>query len=201
MLRGLLFFLSTSVFATASSHQQGKVIYNFCAVCHGDKGEGNLDVGAPRIAGMEVWYIKDQLQKFKQGVRGTHPADVAGMRMRPMAKYLKTPAQIEAVSTYVSQLQAQRPQATLKGSWVKGEVHYRLCAACHGADGKGNEQLKAPALVGKSDWYLLTQMHNYRKGIRGNDPVRDPMGMTMRPITLILDEQATIDVITFIAGL
>ncbi len=184
-----------------ASPRQGKQTYAFCAVCHGERGEGNHTVGAPQIAGMEEWYVREQLLKFQQGVRGTHPEDIAGMRMRPMARYLQNTAQIEAVSAYVAALPTLKSTSTLKGSWVKGEVHYKLCIACHGADGKGNSQLKAPALVGRSDWYLLTQMRNYKAGVRGNDPKRDPVGMTMRPITMTLDEQAMIDVVAYISGL
>lgn len=184
-----------------ASPRSGKQVYTFCAVCHGERGEGKRTVGAPRLAGMEEWYVREQLLKFQQGVRGTHPEDIAGMRMRPMARHLKTTAQVNAVATYIAALPAIKSTATLKGSWVKGEVHYKLCIACHGADGKGNAQLKAPALVGRSDWYLLTQMRNYKRGVRGNDPKRDPVGMTMRPITMTLDEQAMVDVIAYISGL
>ena len=179
----------------------GQQLFTFCAICHGERGEGKREIGAPRIAGMEEWYVRDQLLKFKQGVRGTHPDDIAGMRMRPMARHLKDEQQIAAVSKYVAELPTLKASVTLKGSWVKGEVHYKLCIACHGADGKGNKQLKAPSLVGRSDWYLLTQMRNYKAGVRGNDPKRDPVGMTMRPITMTLDEQAMIDVIAYISGL
>lgn len=190
--------LSLPVIASPST---GKQIYTFCAVCHGERGEGKRTIGAPQIAGMEEWYVHDQLLKFQQGVRGTHPDDIAGMRMRPMARHLKNEAQIKAVAAYIAALPAVKTTATMKGSWVKGEVHYKLCIACHGADGKGNQQLKAPSLVDRSDWYLLTQMHNYKTGVRGNDPKRDPIGMTMRPITMTLDEQAMIDVIAYISGL
>ena len=193
-----LLLLALPAFASPST---GKDIYTFCAVCHGERGEGNRTIGAPQIAGMEEWYVRDQLLKFQQGIRGTHPEDIAGMRMRPMARHLKNEAQIKAVATYVASLPAIKSTATVKGSWVKGEVHYKLCIACHGADGKGNQQLKAPALVNRSDWYLLTQMHNYKTGVRGNDPKRDPVGMTMRPITMTLDEQAMNDVIAYISGL
>ena len=184
----------------ASPHT-GEQIYNFCAVCHGERGEGNRTVGAPQIAGMEGWYVREQLLKFQQGVRGTHPEDIAGMRMRPMARHLKNETQIKAVAAYISALPAVKTKATVKGSWVKGEVHYKLCIACHGAEGKGNEQLKAPSLVNRSDWYLLTQMRNYKAGVRGNDPKRDPFAMMMRPITMTLDEQAMVDVVAYISGL
>ena len=197
-----LLVASISTTSLAVTQTQGRDIYRFCAVCHGDNGEGKADLGAPRLAGMERWYVEEQLAKFKQGLRGTHPQDVAGMRMRPMAKFLKNSAEIKAVSAYVAELKTtKRSVATLTGSWVKGEVHYKMCVACHGADGRGNTQLKAPSLVNKSDWYLLTQLRNYKAGIRGGDPAKDPVASSMRPITTTLDQQAMIDVVVYIQGL
>lgn len=178
----------------------GRTTYDFCAVCHGETGEGKPNIGAPQIASLSSWYVKEQLLKFRSGVRGTHPRDVAGMRMRPMARYLQSDAQIDAVSEYVAQLRSARPATTLTGSWVKGQVKYQLCMACHGADGKGNEALKAPSLVGRSDWYLLLQLQNYKTGVRGAS-LDDPVGMSMRPITLTLSEQDMKDVVVYISGL
>lgn len=185
----------------AATDDLGRKTYTFCAVCHGDSGEGKPDIGAPQIASLSSWYVKEQLLKFRKGLRGTHPSDVAGMRMRPMARYLQSDAQITAVSEYVAKLRSPKPPTTLTtGSWVKGQVKYQLCVACHGADGKGNSTLKAPSLVGRSDWYLLLQLQNYKKGVRGAS-LADPVGMSMRPITLTLSEQDMIDVVAYISGL
>ena len=61
--------------------------YATCASCHGDNGAGNQDLGAPRIAGTDDWYLATELRKFKtrhsrresQGSRGAvdapHGAD------------------------------------------------------------------------------------------------------------------------------
>ena len=198
MIRLLLCVLS--LFQIAAADDLGRKTYSFCAVCHGDAGEGKPDIGAPQIASLSSWYVKEQLLKFRKGLRGTHPRDVAGMRMRPMARHLQSDAQITAVSEYVAKLRSAKPPTTLKGSWVKGEVKYQLCVACHGADGKGNPTLKAPSLVGRSDWYLLLQLQNYKQGVRGAS-LADPVGMSMRPITLTLSEQDMIDVVVYISGL
>ena len=198
MIRLLLCVVS--LLHVAAADDLGRKTYAFCAVCHGDSGEGKPDIGAPQIASLSSWYVKEQLHKFRQGLRGTHPSDVAGMRMRPMARYLQSDAQIDAVSEYVAKLRSAKPPTTLKGSWVKGQVKYQLCVACHGADGKGNKTLKAPSLVGRSDWYLLLQLQNYKKGVRGAS-LADPVGMSMRPITLTLSDQDMLDVVAYISGL
>jgi len=54
-------------------------------------------------------------------------------------------------------------------------------------------------LAGQPDWYLLTQLENYRVGARGGDP-RDPVGQQMASFAnMLLDEQAIKDVVTYIS--
>ena len=40
---------------------------------------------APRLAGMEAWYLKRQPENFRAEVRGVNPADIEGVAMQPMA--------------------------------------------------------------------------------------------------------------------
>ena len=61
---------------------RGQKLYAACAVCHGRSGEGNDALGAPRLAGQASWYTVRQLQKFIDGVRGSHPEDTSGASMR-----------------------------------------------------------------------------------------------------------------------
>lgn len=85
-------FLGAPGLAAAQEAQpdlaQGKQLFTFCAQCHGDAAEGKQNIGAPAIAGMPAWYVKDQLRKFSVGLRGKHFDDAEGMRMRPMSLWL-----------------------------------------------------------------------------------------------------------------
>jgi cytochrome c553 len=65
-------------------------LYDGCVQCHGENGEGNQQLGSPAIAGLERWYIKAQLRKFKKSQRGWHIDDMAGKRMQPMAMAMNT---------------------------------------------------------------------------------------------------------------
>jgi cytochrome c553 len=143
---------------------------DLCAPCHGGGGEGNAEIGAPSIAGLPTWYVEAQLHKFREGVRGTHFDDIAGMRMRPMSKALTTDAELAAVSAHVGSLPAHRPAATLMGDAAAGKALYVTCTACHQADGKGNQVLSAPSLLVQPDWYLVHQLDNFKKGL-GDFPV------------------------------
>lgn len=186
----------------AQEMQRGEQLFALCAQCHGDQGEGDPLALAPAIAGFERWYIVKQLQNFKDGVRGMHFDDLTGMRMRPMARWLKTPEDVNAVATFVASLPSLTIQITLDGGDpVRGAALYATCAGCHGMNGEGVEAVGAPSLWHTSDWYQLRQIKNYQQGIRGGDP-RDVGGAAMRGMSMLLaDEQAIKDVLAHIATL
>jgi cytochrome c oxidase subunit 2 len=181
---------------------RGRVLFATCAPCHGDEGEGNQEYGAPAIAGLDAWYLETQLEHFRQGVRGAHPDDAAGLRMRPMVQTLRSEADRRSVAAYVASLPAEGPAPSLEGaSAERGQAIYATCAECHGPEGRGDRERGAPDLTHASDWYLLTQLGNFKAGIRGADP-RDSTGATMRPMAMALaDEQAMRDVLAYIATL
>ena len=82
-----------------------------------------------------------------------------------------------------------------------GEALYTPCIACHGADGEGNADIGSPAIAGQSADYLVRQLQNYRRGIRGTN-ADDTGGAQMRPMaTILADEAAVDDVAAFVASL
>ena len=85
------------------------------------------------------------------------------------------------------------------GDAVKGESLFGICAGCHGANGEGSQQSNAPRLAGQHRWYLVTQLNNFRAGLRGAAE-GDNLGAMMRSMSLTLeDEQAVQDVVAYIA--
>ncbi len=82
----------------------GEALYATCGACHGDNGAGNQDLGAPRIAGVDDWYLATELRKFRSGVRGTNPKDREGRLMRPMARALADEDAIRNVVAYAETL-------------------------------------------------------------------------------------------------
>ena len=188
--------------AGAQDVERGRKLYTLCAQCHGDDGAGNALFLAPAIAGMPQWYVDAQLLKFRAGYRGQHFDDIAGMRMRPMSLALENDADVASVAAYVASLPKVVPTPALTaGDAAKGQILYAPCAACHGADGAGNEAVLGPPLAHTPDWYLLTQLVNFRAGVRGTKP-GDTTGALMRPMSMTLaDEQAMLDVIAYIKTL
>jgi cytochrome c553 len=65
--------------------QAGEATFQTCMACHGPGGEGMEALGAPPLVGQSDWYLLAQFGKFRNGMRGTDPADISGATMRPNA--------------------------------------------------------------------------------------------------------------------
>lgn len=201
-LVALLAIIFSGVWLTVeAADAPGKSAYALCAACHGQQAEGNQAMGSPRLAGQPAWYLKSQLLAYRAGLRGVKPNDAFGAQMRPMAMQLANDAAIDQVVSYIVSLKPTASAATVQGDKSKGQVHYAVCVACHGTKGEGNQTMNSPPLVGQSDWYLVTQLKNFRSGIRGSDP-KDVTGMQMAPMAKVLpNDQAILDVVAYIQTL
>ncbi len=78
--------------------------HQVCGSCHGPNGGGIDDVNAPRLAGVDDWYLATQIRKFKAGVRGGNSKDTEGRLMRPMARSLADEDAIRNVVAYIATL-------------------------------------------------------------------------------------------------
>lgn len=179
----------------------GKAAYTVCAACHGQNAEGNRAMNAPKLAGQEAWYLERQLDDFRAGLRGTAPGDTFGMQMRPMAMAVGDPTAQANLIAYITSLPDVDAEPTISGDAAAGKASYTVCAACHGQNGEGNQQMGGPKLAGQEDWYLVRQITNYQKGLRGYDP-KDTFGNQMKPMAATLtSEKAINDVVAYIDSL
>jgi len=195
------------------SSDSGKTSYATCIACHGLEGEGNKLLNAPKIAGLQDWYIARQLHSFKKGVRGSHEKDVYGMQMRPMAMALADDDTINNVALYVSTFKekaqpaisqtakistAEPDSVSVTSSTENGKTLYGVCASCHGPDGGGNKALNAPRISGQKAWYVARQLANFKSGIRGSHE-KDIYGQQMRPMSMTLaNDQMVADVSAYV---
>jgi cytochrome c oxidase subunit 2 len=195
VVAALLALPASSIAADAAA---GQAAYAVCAACHGQKGEGNVAMNAPKLAGQEGWYIKRQLAAYRDGLRGTAPGDTFGMQMRPMAMAVSDPTAEANLIAYIESLPVSDSAPTITGDVAAGQAAYAVCAACHGVKAEGNEQMGGPRLAGLDDWYLVRQINNYNKGLRGYDP-KDTFGMQMKPMAAtVATEKAVNDVVAYI---
>ena len=172
--------------------------FDYCLLCHGASANGNYGIRAPKISGMEPWYLARQLQNFASGARGVPTDDASGHEMGPVGLRLKEEGILDAAVEFIGTLDSKRPAPSVSGDIKQGRRLYGSCVACHGVRAEGNVALQSPALAARSDWYLVTQLKNFRDGLRGADP-RDPYGVQMRAIAASLsDDKALSDVVAYI---
>lgn len=151
----------------------GQAQYAVCAACHGAQGEGNQALNGPKLAGQQAWYIERQLKYFKEGVRGGE-GDTNGQAMAPMANMLVDDNAIRNMAAYIASMPDTAATPTITGDVDNGyDIYDRNCAACHLDNGDGTWYTDAPKLAGMSDWYFVTQISNFRAGIRGLHPSDD----------------------------
>lgn len=191
-----------AVYSAASTAEDYSLVpdaFVYCTTCHGVEFRGNRTVDAPRLNGMEGWYLKSQMLAFKQGYRGTHPEDLIGMEMQPQASALSD----QAIEDAIAFITAVPPRLstikhTISGDADRGKALYATCGACHGPEGRGSKVLNTPGLAGQSDWYLVRQLAKYRTGARGYAQA-DTAGMQMRAATAVLTSDEDInDVVAYI---
>lgn len=176
----------------------GAAQYQVCAACHGPEGQGQLALNAPKLAGLEPWYLKKQLMNYRNGIRGVHENDVYGRQMAPMAATLATDAALNNVIAHIQTFPDTATAATIDGNADAGRRTYAYCAYCHGREGQGLQPMNAPRMAGMNDWYLKRQLVKFRDGIRGQHP-KDYYGkqMSFMGRTLTTDKMID-DVVAYI---
>lgn len=90
----MISLLSSVTFAADATN--GQKLYKACISCHGQSGEGNPAMKAPRIGGQHDWYLLTQLNMFKSKER-KNPA------MFPFIKNLSE-SDFADLSAYISTL-------------------------------------------------------------------------------------------------
>jgi len=113
-----------------------RLFMNNCSQCHGSDAQGSK--GFPNLTDKDWLYggspdkIAETLVKGRIG------------NMPPMAAAVGSADDVRNVANYVLSLSAS-PHDSVKASL--GKSKFVSCAACHGADGKGNQALGAPNLT------------------------------------------------------
>ena len=114
-----------------------------CMPCHGAGGAGNT--GFPNLVD-DDWLWGGSLDQIyatiQHGIRNADDKSRNSMMPRFGADSLLSGPQVATVTDYVLSL-AGRGKATPEGA----KVFQDQCAACHGPEGKGNQELGAPNLT------------------------------------------------------
>ena len=117
---------------------------------------------------MEMWYLMDQLEKFRSGVRGKLASNRSEYLMGVGARKIKDDFELAYVANWFSEQDPLPAIRTVQGSLEEGKKYFnQRCASCHGGNGEGNWLLNAPSLQRLEGWYFLEQMRKFRSGERG----------------------------------
>ncbi|MGV3741130.1 MAG: cytochrome-c oxidase, cbb3-type subunit III [Burkholderiaceae bacterium] len=139
-----------------------RLFLTYCAQCHGSDARGSK--GFPNLADKDWLYggtpevIKTTILKGRHG------------QMPPMAAALGSDKDVENVAHYVLSLSGSTSDPIKS---VFGKSKFAACAACHGANGQGNQAMGAPNLSDKVWLYggsAETVMETIRKGRNNQMP-------------------------------
>lgn len=84
---------------------RGEEIFITCKSCHGALAQGIWSTNAPRLSGTNDWYLARQLENYKKGIRGAHPADLYGKQMTLITGVLRDDQAIKDLVAYINTLQ------------------------------------------------------------------------------------------------
>lgn len=56
------------------------------------------------------------------------------------------------------------------GDATKGQALYKACIQCHGDNGRGNPTQEAPSIAGQYDWYIVSSINQFKKGVERKNP-------------------------------
>ncbi len=126
----------------------GKAAFqNNCAMCHGTGAAGQK--GFPNLNDDDwLWggKIEDIYTTLLYGIRSTHEKTRSSTMPAFGTDKILTRQEIEQVTDYVLSLsRGQNSDEFIAGK----EIFANNCAACHGADAKGNREVGAPNLTDK----------------------------------------------------
>jgi cytochrome c oxidase cbb3-type subunit III len=176
--------ISTNPDLAQFAQESGRVAFaQNCSTCHGAGGQGAK--GYPSLVD-DVWLWDGSLQGIRttlqNGIRTDHP-DTRYSQMPSFGRdKLLEPAQISDVTQYVMTL-ASLPAD--KVAAVRGAAIYTTnCAACHGAQGKGDMAQGAPNLTDKEWLYGGTQAEIEQQIYLGRGGVMPTMSQRLDPATL-----------------
>lgn len=188
----------------------GEEINEVCAGCHGEYGEGGKGGEYPRLAGLPMNYIAQQIKLFKEEKRKNMP-------MRPYANDRELPDEdIPSIAAYLSQIKltSKMPKfddnlsayeklliakkvfniPKIEGDITLGKKLYKdECKSCHGRNGLGKKNSDMPQLAGQYTEYMIRQLAQIAKGERWHEYPEDFLAMKPDEIQAIMAYLSVMD--------
>lgn len=146
-----------------------------CSACHGTGGNSRSDA-MPVIAGTAPGYFKKAIDDYASGKR-TSP------EMEPYAKMVRELGADEIAGYFAAQAKQPTTVRVEAAAVARGKTASTACAACHGANGKGDAAKLIPDITGQPPGYLRNQLLLFKADKRspGDESLKAPKAM-IKPI-------------------
>ncbi len=197
----------TTVFAAASradaaASSNGAVAAKlaYCQDCHGPMGQGYRGFfPIPRLAGQQIEYLENQLRAF-----------VEHRRPNPIMSNVAHVLSSDMIAALATKFRSFNPKPVGGGPKelaAKGEKIFQggvpednvaACAACHGPDATGHEEI--PRLAGQLYPYVIKELTNCGKE-RGQKPAHPDTSFIMAPVAHSLTKPQIEAVAAYVSNL
>jgi cytochrome c553 len=185
---------------SAASRPEFEAKMGYCQDCHGPSGQGYRGFfPMPRLAGQQPEYLENQLRAFVEHRRTNNiMASVA---------HVLSPAMISALATSFRDRNPPPLGGAPKELVATGRQIFQTgipdgniaaCAACHGPDAQGSEQV--PRLAGQLYPYVVQELTNWSKE-RGQIPGRPDISGVMAPVARSLSRPQIEAVAAYLSAL
>ena len=164
-----------------------------CRVCHGTKEAQR----GPILDGMEYWYLYDQLQKFRSGLRGQNPENRSEHMMGVGIRKIKNDLESAYIANWFSQ-QAPKPAVrTIRGDVKKGKSF--MSKGVHPVTVKTGKVTGWYSDLHSTDWRVGTSRSNAKisQGTRGYHP-NDEGGQVMMAASQDISDGTLKDVVAYV---
>ncbi len=129
-----------------------------CSACHGFAGQSRGDT-VPILAGTDAAYFKKAIADYASGRRPSP-------EMEPYAKMVAHFGVDDIAGYFAAQKRQPTPVKVDAAAVTRGKTAAAQCAACHGADGKGDRAKLIPDLTGQPPGYLRSQLLLFKQDQR-----------------------------------
>ena len=155
LLQVVLTLAIFGVAQAAPTKSDGRRLYAPCVVCHQPNAWGSPDGIIPNLAGQQRRYLEKQLAVFRSGAR-----EDTAMQVVAVHPTFSNQQNIVVLASYLSGLDVNPNPVNGSGEHLRvgQELYAHICAACHGADGRGEQGNRVPRIAGQHYPYLRRQI-------------------------------------------
>lgn len=155
-----------------------------CQNCHGVNGN-STNPTVPRLAGQNPGYLRFQLAAYRAKLRPSPvmqqvAARLSDQEIADVAAFFAAQPIGPAWKTTDAALRTRGEALFLRGDPARNAI---ACAICHGASGRGEDQLGVASVTNQSPGYALSVLHEFKNAPSfGGIPQPEAMRIVLKPL-------------------